>query len=1084
MVVFMFAISTVSGATTLYVDDDASPGGDGLGWSTAFKYLQDGLAAASYGDEIHVAQGLYIPDQNSANPGGTGDREATFQLISGVVLKGSYAGPGQPDPDLCDVDLYETILSGDLAGNDVEVADASDLPDESTRSENSYHVTVGSNTDTNTVLDGFTITAGNAKNRYGGGMYSYPDGNLIVTNCTFIGNSAEYKGGGLYSRTGSASLTNCSFVNNSAYNSGGGIWNSSNNLTLTNCTFTGNYSVHSWGGGMGSSGSAILTNCVFINNSAGQQGGGMCNRNSTSVMLTNCIFLNNWSGIYGGGMYNYRSESTLINCIFGYNSADSYGGGIYSDYNSPTFINCTITENSAISDGGGIYGVSGSGPILTNCILWGNKDYGGWNETSQVYGDTPVVSYSCIQGLDTFSGDGNTGDNPLFLDADGSDNIPGTEDDNLRLSPGSGCLDAGDNSAVPPSVVVDLDGNLRFIDDPITPDTGNPGTPPKPIVDMGAYEGPSQGFLLSKRFPIIPEGQTVTLTVAIAMDPLGTVNVTVARESGDEDIYVESGSSLTFDSSNYWIPQTVTLGAVEDGDNLDGTAVIIVSASGFIAAAVNASEQDNGVVTPVIYVDDSANGDNNGANWTDAYTILQDALSIAVLHSHVEEIRVAQGIYKPDQNSANPSGTGDREATFQLINGITFKGGYAGVSQPDPNVRDINVYETVLSGNIGLAAKTDNCYHVVIGSGTDETAVLDGFTITAGNANGSALNRYGGGICNYNGSPIVNNCTLTDNSAVRGGGGISNDIGSSPTIISCSFIGNSALHGGGMYCSSSGSGQPMLINCIFRDNSAEYNGGGVRTWHSTIIMINCVFSGNTAASGGGIWNGHLSYSILENCILVGNSAQDYGGGLCIYTTGTGCQMTARNCIMWDNSANEGPQMSLDGGTITVTFCNILGGNLDIYDPAGILFWGEGNIGEDFINDDPLFVDADNDDYHLKSEAGRWDPVSEDWVIDGVTSPCIDAGNPGCPLRDEPVGSDNVRINMGVHGGTVEASKTPANWASLADLTNDHKVDISDLLVFVRYWLDYGQYIPSDLNRNESVSLADFAFFADQWLWEQ
>jgi len=82
-------------------------------------------------------------------------------------------------------------------------------------------------------------------------------------------------------------------------------------------------------------------------------------------------------------------------------------------------------------------------------------------------------------------GVGNIGGDPLFKDADGPDDIPGTEDDNLRLSYGSPCIAAGDNTAVPAGVTRDVEGALRFVDDLVMADTGN-GTPP--IVDMGAYE--------------------------------------------------------------------------------------------------------------------------------------------------------------------------------------------------------------------------------------------------------------------------------------------------------------------------------------------------------------------------------------------------------------------------------------------------------------------------------------------------------------------------------------------------------------------------------------------------------------------
>lgn len=99
-------------------------------------------------------------------------------------------------------------------------------------------------------------------------------------------------------------------------------------------------------------------------------------------------------------------------------------------------------------------------------------------------------------------------------------------------------------------------------------------------------------------------------------------------------------------------------------------------------------------------------------------------------------------------------------------------------------------------------------------------------------------------------------------------------------------------------------------------------------------------------------------------------------------------------------------MLFDSGTPVVTYSDVQGG------------WsGEGNI-----DTDPLFADAANGDYHLKSQAGRWDSNSQSWLIDGIISPCIDAGDPSNPVGDEPAPNGN-RINVGAYGGTTEASKS-------------------------------------------------------------
>ncbi len=103
-------------ASTLYVDDDAPAGGDGLSWETAFNDLQDALAAAAASggtvDEIRVAGGRYTPAPLD------GPRDATFDLVSGVAVRGGHAGHGAANPDERNIRVHETILTGDLLDDD------------------------------------------------------------------------------------------------------------------------------------------------------------------------------------------------------------------------------------------------------------------------------------------------------------------------------------------------------------------------------------------------------------------------------------------------------------------------------------------------------------------------------------------------------------------------------------------------------------------------------------------------------------------------------------------------------------------------------------------------------------------------------------------------------------------------------------------------------------------------------------------------------------------------------------------------------------------------------------------------------
>ena len=503
-----------------------------------------------------------------------------------------------------------------------------------------------------------------------------------------------------------------------------------------------------------------------------------------------------------------------------------------------------------------------------------------------------------------------------------------------------------------------------------------------------------------------------------------------------------------------------------------------------------------------IYVDDDAGGANDGSSWTNAYVYVQDALGDATTAERPVEVLVAQGLYKPDQGKNQI--LGDREASFQLINGVTLLCGFAGSSETDPDIRDIDAYATILSGDLNRddvqvdgpyelraePTRADNSYHVVTSNGTGSTAVLDGFIIVAGNADGPESDdptddKYrqmrGGGMYNLSGSPIVVNCILSGNSAIYGGG-MSNCEGH-PSLIDCTFVWNSAARYGGWMdncesepiltnctfsenSSSWGGGMsnrtrsdPTLIDCTFSKNEVSWYGGGMINTDSDPTLTGCAFTGNEARLGGGMRNSNSSPALtncliadnvaycpygpytwgtlsgrgggmynsksiatLTNCTLSGNCAGMQAGGIC----GRESMVMLTNCILRGNSL---PQIS---GDATVSYSNIQGG------------WpGEGNM-----DMDPLFVRPGRlqthstlasaydgswveGDYHLKSRAGRWDPIRENWVIDAVTSSCIDAGEPTSPIGLEPFPNGGI-INMGAYGGTPEASMSLLTVGSITD----------------------------------------------------
>ena len=316
-----------------------------------------------------------------------------------------------------------------------------------------------------TVLDGFTITGGNADAEYpdgvGGGLYCTNGSGPVVTSCTFIGNSARKLGGGagIY---GSAALRispefrDCLFTGNQVTGpdtfavGGGGLAGIAMDGVVINCTFTNNTVTADYfatGGAMAVDGSPMVIDCRFHANVAMSSGGAVTTQ-----------------ATHGPG------EPQFVNCTFTGNRAGDFGGGGFnSTYDAmPTLINCTIAGNAAGQ--AGAVETFLSSPALINCVLWSN----GPDQVHNGTNSATTLVYTNVQG--GWPGTGNIDADPLFVDPDNGD---------FRLQAGSPCIDAGHNWAVAGITDTDLDGNPRFAADKIDFD---PGCGVPVVVDMGAYE--------------------------------------------------------------------------------------------------------------------------------------------------------------------------------------------------------------------------------------------------------------------------------------------------------------------------------------------------------------------------------------------------------------------------------------------------------------------------------------------------------------------------------------------------------------------------------------------------------------------
>jgi len=441
---------------------------------------------------------------------------------------------------------------------------------------------------------------------------------------------------------------------------------------------------------------------------------------------------------------------------------------------------------------------------------------------------------------------------------------------------------------------------------------------------------------------------------------------------------------------------------------------------------------------------------------------------------------------------------------------IRFKRKAVTLTSKDPYTQSV-VETTIITTGTGYAVSFD------FGEGSG--SIITGFTIT-----GRGIYCYGTSpvitrniikqctntaITGANGAaPVISHNTITSNSpqAINNcHGEISdntiNNNGNNGALYLCggNIIGNeisnnvSNGHGGAMYLCGG-----AITGNVITDNTAGGNGGAI-FMGAGAVTDNLIVGNKSGSLGGGLYarSGAISHNIIA-----GNQAQ-YGGGM------DSCSGGIYNNTIVGNRALEGAAISYCPGSIenNIIAFNEAGDTGGIkgatsnswnclWENAGGHFGGGASAGAGDVEGDPCFAEvgywdpngtpanpADDfwvdGDYHLRSEAGRWNPHIEIWVYDGGTSLCIDAGNPLSYWKGEywPHGG---RINIGRYGNTAEASMSLKDDGNVADLNLDELVDFRDLMLFGHKWSLRQPLLREDLDRDGQVDFVDYAAFGPNW----
>jgi hypothetical protein len=369
------------------------------------------------------------------------------------------------------------------------------------------------------------------------------------------------------------------------------------------------------------------------------------------------------------------------------------------------------------------------------------------------------------------------------------------------------------------------------------------------------------------------------------------------------------------------------------------------------------------------------------------------------------------------------------------------------ITVDDDGPADFNTIQAAIddANNGDIIIVADGNYSNCHSSGID----FNGKAITVKSENGPGncivdCNYYGRGFRFENSETadsVVDGFTVTNADLPCGGG------------VPCH-----TYYGGGFYCYQS---NPTIRNCVIRNNYSHY-GGGIYSFNppNQQTIINCIIADNDALYGGGIHCINASMKIfIINCTISNN-----------FLYGIECSDSTpivQNSILWGNNPGQINYYGVFPPPVLMN-CDVQGG------------WASGS---NIINLNPLFANPASGDYHLKSEAGRWDSGINTWVTDSLTSPCIDFGIED-PYPDSNYSNElwphGKRVNIGAYGNTPQASMSLSDVGNIADLDCNDIVNYLDLKLFTDKWLSDEILLAEDLDRNGLVDFFDYAIFTDNF----